>query len=195
MIHLVRHGETDGNQSHFVGRRDLPLNAVGQAQAKALVPELSGRPIRAIVASPLQRAQATAQPLAQRLGLPVQTEMALIEFDFGLLQDLPKSGHQADLRKNHQRVPVPGGESLMDVWMRLLPFAQEIMADGARFGDLVIVGHYWSNRLLRGQFLGLSFEDTLKCRDYKPKTGSVLSFEATNGVPPLTAYASSVTRL
>jgi broad specificity phosphatase PhoE len=173
MIHLVRHGETVGNRSHYVGRKDLPLNAAGLAQARALADQLARFPIRRIIASPLLRARQTAQPLASSLGLPVAEDAALIEFHFGDVQDLPKKGFALNLRKDHQQIPVPGGESLQDVWNRLIPFAALVLHQGQQGGDLALVGHYWSNRMLHGLLSGSSFEETLRNRDFKPETGSV----------------------
>lgn len=170
-IHLIRHGETDGNRNHYVGRRDLALNTIGQAQAEALADRLAGRPIGRIISSPLLRAVQTANPLADRLGLAVEHDAALIEFDFGLLQDLPKADKSLNLRRNHALVPVDGGESLKDVWTRLFPLAASLESEG-RDAEMVLVGHYWSCRMLHGMLSGLSFEQTLMIRTYKPENGT-----------------------
>jgi broad specificity phosphatase PhoE len=173
MIHLIRHGETDGNGAHYVGRQDLPLNAAGRAQAEALVPLLSARPICRIIASPLQRARCTAAPLASALGLRVEIAPALIEIDFGQLENAFKSEHALSLRNKHRDEPLPGGESLLNVWDRLQPFAHGIAQGQNQDCDLVIVGHYWSLRMLHGIVSGLSFDQTVASASYKPKTGSV----------------------
>jgi broad specificity phosphatase PhoE len=173
LIHLIRHGETDGNRNHYVGRRDLPLNAAGLAQADALADRLAAFPITRIISSPLQRAQQTVRPLALKLGLMVELDIALVEIDFGAMQDLPKEDHALDLRKSHQLIPIPGGESLKNVWDRLLPLAADLDDWEPAKGDLALVGHYWSNRMLHGLLSGLSFEDTLGVRDFKPATGTV----------------------
>jgi probable phosphoglycerate mutase len=171
LIHLIRHGETDGNRSHYVGRRDLDLNAIGWAQADALAVRLAGFPIRRIISSPLLRAVQTARPLADRLGLLVEHDAALIEFDVGLLQDLPKADKALNLRRSHAFVPVDGGESLKDVWTRLLPLGARL--DGRSLHEEVaLVGHYWSNRMLHGMLCGLTFEQTLMIRHYKPGNGT-----------------------
>jgi 2,3-bisphosphoglycerate-dependent phosphoglycerate mutase len=172
VIYLIRHGETDGNRSHYIGRRDLPLNSTGKAQADALAGQLADFPIRQIFSSPLLRARQTAKPLAAMLGLPIAEDVRLVEFDFGDLQDLPKEGHTLNLRKDHQRVPVAGGESLLAVWNRLTPFAISLRSGGVGAGDIAVVGHYWSNRLLHGLLHGLSFDETLLVRDFKPQNGT-----------------------
>ena len=63
---LIRHGENDYVGKRLAGR--LPgvhLNEKGRKQAEALVPALQKAPIKAIYSSPLERAQETAEPLAQ----------------------------------------------------------------------------------------------------------------------------------
>jgi probable phosphoglycerate mutase len=82
---LIRHGEND-----FVKQGRLPglmpgihLNKHGQAQAAALAESLKNLPIRAIYASPLERAMETAEPLAQALGLAIQLRPGLQDTDVG----------------------------------------------------------------------------------------------------------------
>jgi len=58
---LLRHGETEWSRAgRHTGRTDLPLTPAGEAAAAALAPALAGRDIRAVFASPLQRATRTA---------------------------------------------------------------------------------------------------------------------------------------
>ncbi len=46
--------------------------------------QLARRQLAAILTSPVQRAQETAAIIAERLGLPVETEPDLAEIDFGV---------------------------------------------------------------------------------------------------------------
>ncbi len=73
----MRHGlpERD-DQSH-----DPSLSAVGRRQAEATAAFLVGERVDHIVASPLARAQQTARPLADRLGLSIETVAGLAEID------------------------------------------------------------------------------------------------------------------
>jgi len=81
-IYLVRHGEVHNPEKVLYGR--LPgfrLSERGQKQAD-MVAEFLAHPKRdivAIVASPLQRAQETARPIAVEYGLTVQSDDRLIE--------------------------------------------------------------------------------------------------------------------
>lgn len=89
---LVRHGETDWNrESRFQGHADPPLNARGREQARALAETLAGEPIVAAYASPLRRALETAEIVAQRLAVPVETDEGLREVDVGEWQGLTRS--------------------------------------------------------------------------------------------------------
>ncbi|WP_138750966.1 histidine phosphatase family protein [Paenibacillus sinopodophylli] len=74
LIGLVRHGKTSWNEEGRIqGQTDIPLNEVGVSQAKALASRLSGeaRIWDAVISSDLQRARATAQIIAEKLGLPL----------------------------------------------------------------------------------------------------------------------------
>ena len=80
VVHLLRHGEVHNPDHVLYGR--LPgyhLSANGRMMAAAAADYFEGRPVAAIFASPLERAQETAQPVAEKLGLPIITDDRLIE--------------------------------------------------------------------------------------------------------------------
>lgn len=77
---LIRHGlpkRTVGAD----GPADPSLDERGQAQAVAVGKWLAEEPIDAIWSSPMRRARETAAPLAGRLGLEVQFDDGLAEYD------------------------------------------------------------------------------------------------------------------
>jgi broad specificity phosphatase PhoE len=81
-VHLLRHGEVYNPDRVLYGR--LPgfrLSDLGMKQAELAAEFLAVRDIGRLVSSPLERAQQTAQPLAERLGLPVEVDERLIEAD------------------------------------------------------------------------------------------------------------------
>jgi 2,3-bisphosphoglycerate-dependent phosphoglycerate mutase len=82
---FLRHGETDWNaQGISQGNVNIPLNAVGLAQARSAAPLLRNRGIATIVASPLSRARVTAEIVAEALALPVRIDPGLREVAFGV---------------------------------------------------------------------------------------------------------------
>lgn len=80
IVHLLRHGEVHNPSGILYGR--LPgyhLSANGRAMAAAAADFFSERMIATVYASPLTRAQETAEPVAERHGLPIITDERLIE--------------------------------------------------------------------------------------------------------------------
>jgi probable phosphoglycerate mutase len=87
---FLRHGETDWNaEGRSQGRTDIPLNAVGLAQARRAAMAMVDRGIVTIVASPLSRALRTAEIVAEALNLPVATDEDLMEVAFGTEEGQP----------------------------------------------------------------------------------------------------------
>jgi broad specificity phosphatase PhoE len=80
VVHLLRHGEVSNPNGVLYGR--LPgyhLSANGRLMAEAAADFFAERPVAALFASPLERAQETARPVAERLGLQIVTDERLIE--------------------------------------------------------------------------------------------------------------------
>jgi broad specificity phosphatase PhoE len=80
VVHLLRHGEVHNPNGVLYGR--LPgyhLSANGGLMAAAAADFFAERPVVAVFSSPLERAQETARPVAERLGLEIVTDDRLIE--------------------------------------------------------------------------------------------------------------------
>jgi broad specificity phosphatase PhoE len=83
---FIRHGEAEWNRAGILqGWSAGKLTQVGQRQARDLAACLAGWSSRvtALYTSPLQRAWATAQPIASALGVPAQPLDSLREMNFG----------------------------------------------------------------------------------------------------------------
>jgi broad specificity phosphatase PhoE len=79
-VHVMRHGEVYNPDRILYGRLSgYTLSEKGRAQAEAVAGALADKDIVLVVASPLQRAQETAAPIAARHGLEVETDPDLIE--------------------------------------------------------------------------------------------------------------------
>ncbi|MDD2857585.1 MAG: histidine phosphatase family protein [Candidatus Nanopelagicales bacterium] len=82
VVHLLRHGEVDNPEGVLYGR--LPgyvLSDLGHEMAQRAAVALSGHAIDAVIASPMERAQQTATPIAAVHGLDIITDPRLIEAD------------------------------------------------------------------------------------------------------------------
>ncbi len=80
VVHVMRHGEVHNPDGILYGRLpDYHLSDRGAAQAEAVADWLASRDVAYVVASPLERAQETAAPIAARHGLAVHTDESLIE--------------------------------------------------------------------------------------------------------------------
>jgi broad specificity phosphatase PhoE len=82
IVHVMRHGEVENPSGVLYGR--LPgyhLSDLGRKMADRVAEHLAGRDITHVVASPLERAQETAAPIAAVLGLDVASDERLIEAD------------------------------------------------------------------------------------------------------------------
>jgi broad specificity phosphatase PhoE len=80
VVHLLRHGEVENPTKILYGR--LPgfrLSSLGEQMAKAAAQAVAGRDITLVLASPLERAQQTAEPVAAQFGLPIGTDERIIE--------------------------------------------------------------------------------------------------------------------
>ena len=79
-VHLLRHGEVHNPDGVLYGRRDgFHLSALGNRMAERIAESIGDRDITHLVASPLERAQETARPLAAARGLEIVTDDRVIE--------------------------------------------------------------------------------------------------------------------
>ncbi|KWT58427.1 hypothetical protein ADL21_29390 [Streptomyces albus subsp. albus] len=80
VVHLMRHGEVHNPEGVLYGRRPgYHLSELGRRMADQVAEHLAGRDVTHVVASPLERAQETATPIAKAHGLDLATDERLIE--------------------------------------------------------------------------------------------------------------------
>ncbi|MGH7835946.1 MAG: histidine phosphatase family protein [Candidatus Binatia bacterium] len=178
-IFLVRHGETTWNrQKRVMGRREIPLNRVGIAQARRiarLIPEIG---VKAIYASPLTRAMETARILANSAGLPVKTDIGLTEVAFGrweghLFRDLRRDKAYQRFVATPLESAVPGGETIVDVQNRGLKAINKALKELPQ-ARILFVSHGDVIRAVLCHFLGLPLEEY---RQLRVDTGSLSGLE------------------
>lgn len=80
VVHLMRHGEVHNPEGVLYGRRaGYHLSDLGRRMADRVAEHLAERDVTHVVASPLERAQETASPIAKTHGLDLATDERLIE--------------------------------------------------------------------------------------------------------------------
>ena len=143
LVYFVRHGQTDWNAEHRLqGQADVPLNALGRAQAERngrRLAELIADPARFdFVASPLGRTRETMELMRAAMGLEPQayrTDARLIEVHFGdwqghtlaeLDQLTPGATAARALDKWHFVPPGTYGESYAMLYARTKPWFGEL---------------------------------------------------------------------
>src|SRR3954454_1867720 len=85
LVLFVRHGQTPTTGATLPGRAPgLHLADTGKAQAERAAERISAlKNVAAVYASPMERAQETAAPIARGRKLRVRTDRGLNECDFG----------------------------------------------------------------------------------------------------------------
>jgi phosphoserine phosphatase len=144
-VYVARHGETNWNRAgRYQGQQESDLTELGRRQAVALSNALAASNAVRIVASPLQRCVQTAQPLAERLNLEVETDSLLLDIAHGTWEGRLKGdlAHEDPVRVLAWRaaphtVRFDGGEALEDVARRWQAFVDSFQSEG----DVAIVTH------------------------------------------------------
>lgn len=80
LVHLVRHGEVFNPEKVLYGRLDgYHLSDLGREMAELTSQWIAPRDVTYLVSSPLERAQETMAPIAEKLGLDVHLDERVIE--------------------------------------------------------------------------------------------------------------------
>lgn len=80
VVHLVRHGEVFNPGKILYGRLpDFHLSSRGRSMAARTATSFKGHDVTYLAASPLERAQETAAPIAEVVGVGIHTDPDLIE--------------------------------------------------------------------------------------------------------------------
>jgi probable phosphomutase (TIGR03848 family) len=123
---LVRHGLTAMTGPILAGRTPgIDLDERGRAQAAAVAARLSGVALSAIVSSPLERCQQTAQAIADTRDIAIETEARLVECGYGdwtgqEIKKLAKDPLWKVVQAHPSAVTFPGadGEAMRDAQVR-----------------------------------------------------------------------------
>ena len=128
---VVRHAESVANtKGIFQGQTyDTDLSKLGAKQAEALAQKLKNKGIRKIIASPLKRTYQTAFELSKLTGIPIETDLKIIETNHGIWEGKDKrwiGNNFSDLYKLWMEKPslvqFPEGEHFLDTIKRVENF-------------------------------------------------------------------------
>ncbi len=157
-LYATRHGQTEWNAKDIIlGRTDIPLSDEGIRQAQQLADKAADLSLGRIISSPMKRAMQTAQIVAEKTGLTVQTDERLIEWDYGIfegksryLEDFPKA-------KAAWGCKMPCGESVFQVVQRTYNVIDDIIR---LYGgeDVLLVCHGGICRVIDSYFYDMTLE-------------------------------------
>ena len=191
---LLRHLESQWNkENRFTGWTDVPLSKEGIKSAKKVAENLSDFSINKVYTSPLTRNKETVSLILEKLNkkhLPVCIDKALDERNYGDLQGLNKDKikvkygeKQVRLWRRGWEYAPPGGESLKDVYNRVVPFYKNnIQNDLEENQNILVVASHNSLRALVKYLEKISDEDIIKL---EISTGSLRLYEVNKGLVKL----------
>jgi 2,3-bisphosphoglycerate-dependent phosphoglycerate mutase len=170
---LVRHGESTWNAvGAWTGLTNISLDEKGKEQARIAGEKLKGTPVDFAYTSLLLRSKQTLIEVKNILGIDMPTfeNKALNERDYGDFTGKNKWEIEKEYGKEKfeqwrrgWNVPIPNGESLKDVYSRVVPYFQaEILPKLKEGKNILIVAHGNSLRALTKYLENISDEDISK---------------------------------
>lgn len=144
-VYFVRHGVHELVDKALAGRMpDVHLSEEGQAQAAKLATHFARLEVARVVSSPMERCRETADPIAARLDLRVETEHALTEIDCGTWTGKPFEELRDDTRwlewnADRETTCIPEGESVPQVRQRVMALLDRLQAEDR--GPTVLASH------------------------------------------------------
>ena len=163
---LIRHGESAANgKGFFAGHLDVPLSSIGREQARRVGEYVAKNyQVDKIYSSDLSRAYDTAKPLADKLGLEIQSEKTLREIYSGDWQGLTFDDLQQTYPdaygvwlKDIGNAVCPNGETVKELYTRIVTFIEQIASQNEG-KTVVVVTHATPIRALCCKVKGYSAE-------------------------------------
>jgi len=161
-IYLLRHGETAYSQrGAYCGALDAELTPEGRQMAQFFAEAYRSIPWMDVYVSPMKRAVATAQPLCDALGLPMQIRDGLREISYGAWEDQEQDIVRQRYAEDYLRWqtdpawnPPTGGETAVQIAARALPIISEIESK-YKSGNVLVVSHKATIRIMLCSLLGI----------------------------------------
>ena len=157
---IVRHGQSQWNlENKFTGDADVNLTDIGKQEACDAGKKLAAISFDYAFSSLLKRATQTLEIILKEINEPslvIKKDKALNERKYGQLQGLDKTDtekkfglKQVDIWRRSFLIKPPGGESLADTALRVIPYyKKEIEPLLKQNKNILIVAHGNSLRAL-----------------------------------------------
>lgn len=186
LLIIVRHGESEWNaKGIWTGFKDVSLSEKGRKESRQVAEKLLKTRIDQTFTSPLKRATETLTEMKQVIDLlhvPNTSDAALNERDYGILTGKNKWEIEKEVGKERFRklrrgwdVPIPEGETLKDVYNRVIPFYEcFILPQLKQDKTVLVVAHGNSLRALVKYLEHISDTDI---ENLEIATGQVYQYE------------------
>jgi len=162
MIYFLRHGETTASQTGgYCGTLDPNLTPEGYQMAADFADAYRSLPWVAVFSSPLRRAVATAKPLCEAAGIPMQLKEGLKEIAFGQWEgktpeDINREFHDDYIRwltDPGWNAPT-GGQKGIDIARRSSLVLEDIEKTFST-GNVLVVSHKGTTQIMLCSLLGI----------------------------------------
>ena len=165
LLLLIRHGENEYVKTGKMAGQlpNVHLNERGRKQAVELAAALKDVPLKAIYASPLERAVETAEPIAENRKLEIQLCPQLMDSDIGkwhgrTLKQLRRIKKWKIVQQAPSRFKFPEGESFLETQTRIASCLDEIAASYKPKDVVAVVFHADPIKLAVAHYLGMPLD-------------------------------------
>jgi probable phosphoglycerate mutase len=162
---LVRHGRSTSNAAGTLAGRTpgVELDEQGRQQAANLAGRLRDITIDRVISSPLERCRQTLAPLADELGVRVETDDRLLEVDYGSwsgreLKDLLHEPLWRVVQAHPSAAVFPGGEGLADMSARAVDAIRSIERSAVTDQTVLVCSHGDVIKAILADALGLHLD-------------------------------------
>jgi alpha-ribazole phosphatase len=182
-IHLIRHGETDGNVEKRHQNSLTPLNENGLNQAAQVSEKLKNIKFSAIYSSPFKRTLQTAEEIAKYHNhLELKKVHNLHERHFGdfvgltkkeILAIMPDINEQFEKHKSNWKAP--NGESMREVQERALNALKEIAEKHPEDENIAVISHGGVILTILSHILNVDIDNVFDIRH--PNNGEIIEID------------------
>ncbi len=164
---ILRHGQAFSNKERFVSswpeKRPNPLTKKGKQQIQKIIPKLKKENLDLIFSSDLLRTKLTAQMVAEHLGLEINFDKRLREYDTGVFNDKTIEEWNSYFKNQAEKfIKRPeDGENRRDIRKRLTNFMVSIDKE-YNHKNILIISHEDPLIILQAIIKGVSEKELIK---------------------------------